>query len=96
MKNISRKEAIRQGFLLASAAVLGSQLRSYGSPAGTASMIPKNQGAGWEPAARGRADWMAGKWGMMVHWIAPVPRAEKGKRIEDLDQAVDQFDVAGL
>lgn len=78
MKNISRKEAIRQGIILTSAALLGGRLRSYGA------------------ATTRRADWMAGKWGMMVHWIAPGPGSEKGIRIKDLNQAVDQFDVPGF
>ncbi len=40
-----------------------------------------------------RASWMSGKWGLMVHWIAPGPGSEKGRHITDLNQAVNQFDV---
>jgi hypothetical protein len=41
-----------------------------------------------------RADWMQqGSFGIMVHWLAPGPLPEKGKRIEDLNQAVDAFDL---
>ncbi len=97
MGNISRKEAIRQGLLLTSSLLLGSRLRSYGSPAGLGVLSPDSrEGEGGKAAAAGRADWMAGKWGMMTHWIAPGPGSEKGKRIEDLNQAVDQFDVPGF
>lgn len=38
-----------------------------------------------------RSDWMVGKWGIMVHWIAPGPAPEKGQRITDLNTAVNQF-----
>jgi len=76
MKKISRKQAIQQGLMLASATLLGSRI----------SAAPKGQ----------RNDWMAGKWGLMTHWIAPGPGAERGKRITDLNQAVDQFDVPGF
>ena len=40
-----------------------------------------------------RSDWMVGKWGMMVHWIAPGPAPERGSRIEDLNKAVNAFNV---
>lgn len=97
MTNISRKEAIRQGFLLTSSLLLGGRLLSYASPAGAALLSKTDHPTdSWEPAARGRADWMAGKWGMMTHWIAPGPGSEKGKRIEDLNEAVNQFDVPGF
>lgn len=43
-----------------------------------------------------RAEWMAGKWGMMVHWIAPGPAPEKGEWIHDLNRAVDRFDLDGF
>lgn len=41
-----------------------------------------------------RADWMSeGKFGVMVHWIAPGPAPERGERITDMDHAVDRFDL---
>ena len=41
-----------------------------------------------------RTDWMsAGKFGMMVHWIAPGPAPEKGEWVSDLNEAVDRFDL---
>lgn len=41
-----------------------------------------------------RTEWMRrGKFGMMVHWIAPGPAPEKGEWIRDLDRAVDRFDL---
>lgn len=45
-------------------------------------------------AARGeRTEWMTGKYGLMVQWIAPGPAPEKGQRVYDLDQAVDAFSL---
>ena len=42
-----------------------------------------------------RTDWMvAGKFGMMVHWIAPGPAPEHGEYVEDLNRAVDAFNLA--
>ena len=43
-----------------------------------------------------RSDWMVGKWGVMVHWIAPGPAPEDGPRIKELNAAVDQFDLKRL
>lgn len=40
-----------------------------------------------------RTDWMSGKVGLMVHWIAPGPWPQRGDRITDLNRAVDGFDV---
>ncbi len=39
-----------------------------------------------------RSDWMVGKWGMMVHWIAPGPFPEHGPHITDVNLAVNNFD----
>ena len=78
---MSRAEVIRQGLLLGAAVVFGREIKAAGfTPAPS-------------PADKGRAAWLAGKWGIMVHWIAPGPGSEKGTRITDLNQAVDQFDV---
>lgn len=96
MKNISRKQALRQGLLLTSAALISSRLRSFGLPAAAPVTTLPATPASLAPAPTGRAAWMAGKWGMMVHWIAPGPGSEKGKKIVDLNQAVDQFDVPGF
>lgn len=67
----------------------------------------RTQGAAPEPTAaarredaglsviKRRAEWMThGPFGMMVHWIAPGPGPEHGEWIQDLDRAVDAFDVA--
>lgn len=40
-----------------------------------------------------RTDWMVGKWGMMVHWIAPGPFPEHGPHITDLNRAVNAFNL---
>ncbi len=40
-----------------------------------------------------RAGWMAGRAGLMVHWIAPGPKALHGPRLTDLNAAVDRFDI---
>jgi hypothetical protein len=46
------------------------------------------------PEKKHRADWMSkGKFGMMVHWLAPGPPPEKGEWINDLNRAVDAFDL---
>ena len=42
-------------------------------------------------AASERTYWMQGRWGMMVHWIAPGPAPVLGPRIADLNRAVNQF-----
>ncbi|MBI5832158.1 MAG: hypothetical protein HZB16_07590 [Armatimonadetes bacterium] len=41
----------------------------------------------------GRAEWMSGRWGLMVHWIPPGPAREQGPWVADLDAAVDAFDL---
>ncbi len=40
-----------------------------------------------------RTDWMGGHWGMMCHWIAPGPAPEKGEPVQDLNRAVDAFQL---
>lgn len=43
---------------------------------------------------KSRADWMkSGKFGLMVHWLAPGPAPEKGRQIKDFNKAVSRFDV---
>lgn len=43
---------------------------------------------------RPSTDWLRdGRYGMMVHWIAPGPAPEHGERVTDLDRAVDGFDL---
>lgn len=44
-------------------------------------------------AAPHRAAWMAGRWGLMVHWIAPGPAPEHGPYRADANDAVEHFDV---
>lgn len=39
---------------------------------------------------------MAGRWGIMLHWIAPGPAAKSGKRRTGLNDAVDHFDLDRL
>ncbi len=39
------------------------------------------------------AAWMSGRWGVMVHWIAPGPAPEHGPRLTDTNAAVDRFDL---
>ena len=34
-----------------------------------------------------------GSYGVMVHWLAPGPAAEKGPYIRDLNRAVDAFQL---
>jgi len=43
-----------------------------------------------------RVQWMKGKYGLMVHWLAPGPPPQKGERIIDLNKAVDNFDIKGF
>jgi len=44
-----------------------------------------------------RCDWMLEhRYGLMVHWIAPGPAPESGEWVQDLDRAVDRFDVPRL
>jgi len=43
-----------------------------------------------------RVQWMKGKYGLMVHWIAPGPLPQKGEHVKDLDKAVDNFDINGF
>jgi hypothetical protein len=40
-----------------------------------------------------RADWMQGRWGLMVHWLAPGPPPEKPPYRGELDDAVDHFNL---
>ncbi len=43
-----------------------------------------------------RARWMAGKYGLMVHYLPPELYTRAGRKISDVDRAVDSFDVAGF
>ncbi|MBB3186204.1 alpha-L-fucosidase [Microbacter margulisiae] len=38
-------------------------------------------------------DWMVGKWGIMIHWIAPGPAPAEGPWISDLNTAVNNFEI---
>ena len=49
-----------------------------------------------ELSTASRTEWMPGLWGLMVHWIAPGPKPERGEWIEDLNTAVDAFDLDGF
>lgn len=44
--------------------------------------------------ASGRAEWMSGRWGIMVHWIAPGPAPEVGNRVRELEIAVNNFKLS--
>lgn len=43
-----------------------------------------------------RVQWMKGKYGLMVHWLAPGPPPQKGEYVKDLNEAVDNFDIDGF
>ncbi|MGY4434488.1 hypothetical protein ACVWWO_006965 [Bradyrhizobium sp. F1.13.1] len=43
-----------------------------------------------------KAAWMRGRWGIMLHWIAPGPAARSGRYRSDLNAAADQFDLYRL
>ncbi|MBO0935612.1 alpha-L-fucosidase [Fibrella sp. HMF5335] len=43
-----------------------------------------------------RAYWMKGKYGLMVHWLAPGPPPQKGVHVNDLNKATTKFDVDGF
>ena len=44
----------------------------------------------------GRADWMSGRYGLMTHWLFPDVGCRRGKRLADLNEAVERFDVDAL
>jgi hypothetical protein len=43
-----------------------------------------------------RVQWMKGKYGLMVHWLAPGPPPQKGEYVKDLNKAVNNFDINGF
>ncbi len=43
-----------------------------------------------------RVQWMKGKYGLMVHWVAPGPPPQKGEYIMNLNKAVENFDIKGF
>ncbi|MBO0930181.1 alpha-L-fucosidase [Fibrella aquatilis] len=43
-----------------------------------------------------RAYWMKGKYGLMVHWLAPGPPSRKGAHVDDLNKATTNFDIDGF
>jgi hypothetical protein len=95
MKNISRKQAIKQAMLFASA--MGSTAFSRSIAARTIGRTVAARNFKIASLANPqRTAWMAGNWGIMTHWIAPGPGLPKGKRFTDLNQAVDHFDVTGF
>jgi hypothetical protein len=95
MKIISRKQAIKQGMLFASALGSNSLSRLI-----TTRAIERTMATGSFEAAgtnnSQRAAWMAGNLGIMVHWVAPGPGMPKGNRFTDLNEAVNRFDVPGF
>ena len=54
--------------------------------------VTKNESVKENP----RVQWMKGKYGLMVHWLAPGPPSQKGEYIKDLNDAVDNFDIKGF
>lgn len=43
---------------------------------------------------KSRASWMhEGKFGVMVHWVAPGPSPQRGEHITDLHAAAERFDI---
>lgn len=80
MVRMDRRDALRFGV----SAVMGASALLEGS---------SRLQAGTEGVGVGRAKWMSGNWGIMVHWIPPGPAPEVGARIRDLESAVNQFDV---
>lgn len=48
------------------------------------------------PAESGRAAWMSGHWGLMVHWLYPGVPPRAGAPAGSLDEAVDRFNAARL
>lgn len=47
-------------------------------------------------ARSSRASWMAGRWGIMVHWVPPGPAAKWGAHRNELNDAVNHFDLDQL
>ena len=43
-----------------------------------------------------RADWMTGKYGVMVHYLLPGPAPEKGPFLTDINAVAERFDVQRL
>jgi hypothetical protein len=43
--------------------------------------------------AKGKADWMRGNWGLMVHWILPGPSSYAKSYNPTIEQAEKEFDV---
>jgi hypothetical protein len=83
MKHINRRQAIvRAGMSMAGLALANWPDRALAA-------LPS-------PGQKRRSDWMIGKWGMMVHWIAPGPQPEHGPRITDLNRAVNAFNLEGF
>lgn len=98
MKNISRKQAIKDGMWLTATALAGSRLKALDAITGGVrdkSAIADSAGNKGVAASGSnhRAAWLSGKWGIMTHWIAPGPGVETGTRITNLDEAADHFDL---
>ena len=74
-----------------------SFLKGCGKRATVLSLAVHDQSHGVEPSGAKqshRADWMMqSPYGVMVHWLAPGPAAEKGPYIRDLNRAVDAFQL---
>lgn len=54
--------------------------------------IPASSAAPVSPSTP-RAAWMAGRWGLMVHWIPPGPAPESAAYLFDPNRAVDAFNL---
>ena len=40
-----------------------------------------------------RAEWLRGKWGLMVHWVLPGPQPKEGERQLDINIAAEKFKI---
>lgn len=69
-------------------------IRQAGAAVAAASLVGRVRAEDDEMRGH-RCDWMVeeGPFGMMVHWIAPGPAPEEGEWIQDLDKAVDAFQL---
>lgn len=73
--------------------------RRYRAPLAAATLLRAlcmNLGSGLPPSDPNppdRAAWMAGRWGLMVHWIPPGPARERGSYVRDFNRAIDAFNL---
>ncbi len=86
-EGMTRREALRQAVRAAATVGLAAL------PPAADAQAPARRGARRRVEGH-RTDWMSrGRFGMMVHWIAPGPAPERGDPITDLNRAVDRFNL---